>query len=247
VHALSPVPCLGRARLFHPRRALVKSFWLRVLVRCRPHRPPRGTRPRHATRSAVLDYQDYLDYAEVDATAKPSNHSARAPPGTDLANAERKYLRVHEVAQRLSLDESTVYKMIRSGVLPSVRIGTKAVRVPAERFEAYLQEIASEDQRIRDTRNTDANVSDDVATRLAAFVNTTGVNPFVFIDDWKRGSLDDNDENGELLIEALSLRTMIGRRVNETNWRVGDTALARQAAQHDSDRERASLFRRRKR
>jgi excisionase family DNA binding protein len=197
------------------------------------------------TRRLGLDYEDYLDYAEVDAPPVRS-HDPPARPGAPhtLAKPELRYLKVHEVAERLSLDQSTVYKMIRSGLLPSVRIGSKAVRVPAESFEAYLQTIATEEERSREEGKRPSNNSDDVALQLASFVNTTGVNPFVFIDQWKRGSLEDNDENAELVMQALSLRTAIGRRVNETTWRVVKTAEEHEEDQNE--RERSSLFRRRR-
>jgi excisionase family DNA binding protein len=48
------------------------------------------------------------------------------------------YLKASEVAERLSLNITTVYGMCADGVLPSIRVGEKAVRIPEAAFEAYL-------------------------------------------------------------------------------------------------------------
>lgn len=50
--------------------------------------------------------------------------------------SERFFLRPTEAAEVLGLSRSTVYRLIKDGVLPSVRLGRRGVRVPA----ALLQE-----------------------------------------------------------------------------------------------------------
>jgi excisionase family DNA binding protein len=50
-------------------------------------------------------------------------------------------LRIPEAARRLGLGRSTVYEMIQAGDLPVVRIG-KAVRIPASRLEAWVEQQA---------------------------------------------------------------------------------------------------------
>jgi excisionase family DNA binding protein len=61
-------------------------------------------------------------------------------------DVERLYLRVEDVAGRLSLDASTVYKMCKAGEIPSIRIGSKAVRIPAPALEAYLRRLEEASQ-----------------------------------------------------------------------------------------------------
>jgi excisionase family DNA binding protein len=51
---------------------------------------------------------------------------------------ETNLLRVGEVADRLSLGKSTVYIMIKDGILPVVRIGG-AVRVPEAALAAWIR------------------------------------------------------------------------------------------------------------
>jgi excisionase family DNA binding protein len=46
--------------------------------------------------------------------------------------------RVKEVEALLQLSRSTVYELIRSGELPSIRIG-RSVRVPREALERWLE------------------------------------------------------------------------------------------------------------
>ena len=46
-------------------------------------------------------------------------------------------LRVDETARRLSLARSTVYQLVASGALPSVRFG-RSVRIPLADLEAWV-------------------------------------------------------------------------------------------------------------
>ncbi len=54
---------------------------------------------------------------------------------------EKLLLRVDEVAQRLSVGRATVYQMISSGALRTVRIGRggRAVRVPVKSLQEWLE------------------------------------------------------------------------------------------------------------
>ena len=47
-------------------------------------------------------------------------------------------LRVEQVAQRLQLGTSTVYRLCQQGVIPSVRIGA-SLRIPADALDAWLR------------------------------------------------------------------------------------------------------------
>jgi excisionase family DNA binding protein len=58
-----------------------------------------------------------------------------------MYNVERPLLlRADDAAALLGLRKSKVYALMRSGELPSVRIGTKAVRVPREELDAWVRE-----------------------------------------------------------------------------------------------------------
>lgn len=52
---------------------------------------------------------------------------------------DRKLLRPREVAFLLGLGRSTVYELMDSGALPSIRIGN-ARRIPAHAVEAFIAE-----------------------------------------------------------------------------------------------------------
>jgi excisionase family DNA binding protein len=54
-------------------------------------------------------------------------------------NNYRRLLTVHEVAERLNLRESTIRMWLLKRRLPRVRCG-RAVRVPAEAVERFIQE-----------------------------------------------------------------------------------------------------------
>ena len=59
------------------------------------------------------------------------------------STAAHRLLRLHEVADRLSVSTSMAWKLVAYGHLPSVRIG-RAVRVRPTDLEAYLEGAARE-------------------------------------------------------------------------------------------------------
>jgi excisionase family DNA binding protein len=120
------------------------------------------------------------------------------------------YLRPSDIAQRLALHRSQVYKLIKDGTLPHIRIG-RAVRVPAPAFEAYLRSLHAPGETAgADRRMTSA--SGDVASRLAAFQAATGGDPSAYLDAWKSGEIADTPEHAELAIDALALRAALRRQ-----------------------------------
>lgn len=49
-----------------------------------------------------------------------------------------RYLTVEEVAAAMRVSKMTVYRLLRSGELPGVRVG-RSFRVPQDALEAYLR------------------------------------------------------------------------------------------------------------
>jgi excisionase family DNA binding protein len=56
-----------------------------------------------------------------------------------MDTSERLLLKADEVARRLSLGRATVYLMMASGELPTLRKG-RAVRVPARALEHWIEQ-----------------------------------------------------------------------------------------------------------
>jgi excisionase family DNA binding protein len=65
---------------------------------------------------------------------------------TNVISAEGKLLRAEEVGHRLSLGRATVYALMASGELPTVRIG-RAVRVPANRLADWIENRTNQGAR----------------------------------------------------------------------------------------------------
>lgn len=128
-----------------------------------------------------------------------------------MSTVESHYLKVSEVAARLSLEESTVYKMVRQKRLPSIRIGEKAVRIPAGALEAYLRRAENEGRPnpvvLRDGETSSGSRS--LADAVEAFQRQTKLDPHSFVSAWKKGSIADSAENASLAIEALALRAAL--------------------------------------
>jgi excisionase family DNA binding protein len=126
---------------------------------------------------------------------------------------ERHYLKVGDVAVRLSLDVSTVYKLIKSREIPAIRIGAKAVRIPVAALDAYLRRQEADGISravvLRDAASTDA--VDELEERVAAFVDRTGRDPRVFVEAWRDRSIEDTPEAADLALEALALQRTLER------------------------------------
>lgn len=61
-------------------------------------------------------------------------------------------LRLSEVARHLSISRAAAYRLVQSGQLPGIRIGT-SVRVLNIEFDAYLERVRAEaEQRYRRVR-----------------------------------------------------------------------------------------------
>lgn len=130
-----------------------------------------------------------------------------------MSTFEDSYLKPSEIATRLALHRSQVYKLIKDGTLPHIRIG-RAVRVPAPAFEAYLRSLQADasDRPHGDRRS--AGMRAQIESRLAEFRSQTGREPAAYIDAWKSGAIPDTAENAELAMDALALRTALdGERV----------------------------------
>jgi excisionase family DNA binding protein len=123
-------------------------------------------------------------------------------------DVERLYLRVEDVAGQLGLDASTVYKMCKAREIPSIKIGSKAVRIPAPALEAYLRglergatNVAPEAPQVEIV-----DLPTQLQERAEVFTAKAGMGVYEFAERWRSGQIEDTPENADLAIAALSLR-----------------------------------------
>jgi excisionase family DNA binding protein len=116
-------------------------------------------------------------------------------------------MKVTEVAETLAIDRSTAYRMIQRGELPAVRISESSVRVPRAGFEAYMRarETGGAIEPVRVGEHPPHERAQIMAA-VEAFEREAKRDPFDFVEAWRAGTIEDNAENSELVIEALSLR-----------------------------------------
>lgn len=128
-----------------------------------------------------------------------------------MSTFEDSYLKPSEIAGRLSLHRSQVYKLIKDGTLPHIRIG-RSVRVPAPAFEAYLRSLGAKPRTDAvPARDEHVNAHAEGSSRVAAFQAVTGRDPFAYLAAWKSGEIEDNAENAERAMDALALRAVLQR------------------------------------
>lgn len=125
---------------------------------------------------------------------------------------DRHYLKADEVAERLSLTVSAVYKLCKAGEIPSIRIGAKTVRIPAAALERYLERLEQGEPsfepdaaELRDVHDVRA----DLRREAEAFIERVGSDAHTFVARWRAGEIEDTSENADLAIAALGLRTAL--------------------------------------
>lgn len=118
------------------------------------------------------------------------------------------YLKADEVAERLNIHRSHVYRLIESGELPSVRIGNRTVRVPEGALEAYVE--AHMQGALPEPRRANlTSLPEDLYGLIEeadAFEERAGHDPLRFVEMWRQGNLPDDGENADLAITAIALR-----------------------------------------
>jgi excisionase family DNA binding protein len=118
------------------------------------------------------------------------------------------FLKPSEVARRLDVHRSTIYKWMDDGELPSVRVGPKTRRIPVGALDAYIER--QQDGAVQRERAELANLVSqsviDPDDGAVAFTAETEHSPETFIDRWRSGALPDTAENTRLALRALALR-----------------------------------------
>lgn len=121
------------------------------------------------------------------------------------------YLKASEVAERLNVHRSHVYRLIEDGELPSVRISQGTIRVPEGALSAYI-EARTHGGPPTPRRADLTSISSDRYELLEtanAFEERSGHDPFEFVGLWRQGEIADTGENADRAIEALALRAAL--------------------------------------
>ncbi len=108
------------------------------------------------------------------------------------------YLKVAEVAAELEISPDGVYKLIKRGKLPAVRLSERGTRVPRVALDAYRRRLGGENQLPAFSQMS-------APDSTALFMVDTGLTPFEWSRRWKASDLEDTPENMRLALRALSL------------------------------------------
>ena len=57
------------------------------------------------------------------------------------------YLTINQVAERLSVCTKTIYRRVKSGEIPAVRIGEKAIRINEADIDRLLKIVTTEENK----------------------------------------------------------------------------------------------------
>jgi excisionase family DNA binding protein len=131
---------------------------------------------------------------------------------SDMSAFDDTYLKPSSIAEQLDVHRTQVYKLIKDGTLPHIRIG-KSVRVPRSAFEAYLRSRheAAGAADASGNHETTVDMRAEIESRLAGFEQRTGKDPYAYLDGWKAGAIPDTPDNAELAMDALALRAVLQR------------------------------------
>jgi excisionase family DNA binding protein len=120
------------------------------------------------------------------------------------------FLKPSEVARRLSVDRSTVYRWMDDGTLPSVWVGPQSRRIPAGALEVYLQrrQPGGEERERSEIAELIKQVSSSTSQASSEFEHETGMSPNEFSDRWRQSDIEDTAENTRLALRALALKSV---------------------------------------
>lgn len=120
------------------------------------------------------------------------------------------FLKPSEVARRLNVDRSTVYRWMDDGTLPSVWVGPQSRRIPAGALEVYLQrrQHGGEERERSEIAELVRQVSSSPSQASSEFEHETGMSPEKFSDRWRQSDIEDTAENTRLALRALALKSV---------------------------------------
>lgn len=128
-------------------------------------------------------------------------------------NPNSQYLKVGEVAEALGMHETTIYKMCKSGEIPSIKIGAKSVRIPRAAYEVLVAKLqgdyaaASQGADLLDAVFARADEPLPALEHQAKlFTERVGHSPHQFVERWRNRQVDDTAETTNTMIEALTLQ-----------------------------------------
>lgn len=116
----------------------------------------------------------------------------------------------------LDMDVSSIYKLCAANVIPSIRIGEKAVRIPRVALDAYLAKQAGTTVRqgralLDEARSISGDPEESIHRQVESFATRSLCSPQEFVEQWRAGEIADSPETSDLLIEALGLRAALDR------------------------------------
>jgi hypothetical protein len=120
-----------------------------------------------------------------------------------MAFANHNYLTPAQTATELGMkDAHGVYKLIKRGKLPAIRVSEGRWAVARWALDAYKDRLAG--------RGPDLHFAvtppEEIAARRERFKEETGLTPDTWVRRWKANQIEDNAENEDLLMKALQLR-----------------------------------------
>jgi excisionase family DNA binding protein len=120
------------------------------------------------------------------------------------------FLKPSEVARRLSLDRSTVYRWMDDGTLPSVWVGPQSRRIPAGALATYLQrrQPGGEKRERSEIAELVERATSSPSQASSEFEHETGLSPEEFSERWRQSAIEDTPENTRLALRALALRSV---------------------------------------
>lgn len=128
------------------------------------------------------------------------------------------YLTAAEVAGELGVTTSGVYKLVKRGKLPAVKLSERGMRISRLALEAYQRRLQHGGPNTP-SPNYSTKSLDEVRTEFEAEV---GMSPAEWERRWRNEQIEDSAENMRLTLRAMSL-LLHGDR---SDWHALDTGGA---------------------
>lgn len=138
------------------------------------------------------------------------------------------YLTASEVAEELGISTSGVYKLIKRGRLPAIRLSERGLRVSRLALEAYQRRLQRGGSDLPPIRYSNKSI----AELQAEFEAETGMSPSEWEQRWQAEQIEDSAENMRIAVRAMSLLLHggSGHHRGQDDTRVSSAAARRPAA-----------------
>jgi excisionase family DNA binding protein len=113
------------------------------------------------------------------------------------------YLTISEVSAELEISKDGVYKLVKRGKLPAIRLSERGMRISRLALDAYKRRLRGEQPLLHSSLDYES--AENAEQLRDEFDHQTGMTPQEWDRRWRANEIEDSADNMQLTIRALAL------------------------------------------